>query len=168
VAVSPGDAAAILFFTSSLRLVHRDICDAHQRGRSQGQPVRHWIGRGDPYRGAQRPLSSVLRDQRSNSLGECERGDFRGPRRYDRELVAPPACTDIRRAQLGADDGGQATERFVTGAVAIAVVDAFETIQVDEQKRERFAVSSRPCEFPIQTVEQAPRVREASERICFG
>ena len=114
-------------------------------GSIEATPIEQVKGHSVPY----------CRDQRTDALGKCQRRDLRGPRGHHSELIATPSRADIRLAQLGANDARQVAEGVVAGAVAIPVVDAFETVEVDEQQRERFAISSRPCEFPVQSVEQA-------------
>jgi hypothetical protein len=59
-------------------------------------PIRLRVDRGDAHRAAQEPVRAVSRNEGPDPLGERQRGELRGTRRQDGELVTTPSRTDIR------------------------------------------------------------------------
>jgi hypothetical protein len=86
----------------------------------------------------------------------------------DREFVATPSRAEIGIAQLRSDDVRKTANRLVAGTMAVPVVNRLETIEIQQEQRERFTVAPQPRELSIESIVQATGVREAGQRIRFG
>jgi hypothetical protein len=88
-----------------------------------------------------------------------------GARRHERELVAADAREAVGRADLGRRVRGELAQHAVAGAVAEAVVDLLERVDVDQQQREaRLGAGQRVVERGL---ERAP-VGEPGQRVLVG
>lgn len=130
--------------TIRLGLIQRLVSRSHQRPHrlerlfrriEHGQSDRDGHGRV----AAACPLFHMHEDALAEPVG-CGRSRVR---RDNREFVASPPCPDVGTTQRVADGAPYVTDDAVTGFVSLLVVDVLEIIDVDEQQRERRAISAR-------------------------
>ena len=82
----------------------------------------------------------------------------------ERELLAADPGEVVDLALHGAGDGREALERLVADAVAEAVVDRLEVIEIHHQHRHRAASALRAFDLGLQPVEPfASRCRAGEE-----
>jgi len=83
----------------------------------------------------------------------------------DHELVTAEARRGVARTQGGPEPLGHACQHPIAPAVADAVVDRFEAVEVDEHDRHRAGMARRARQGLPQAVHAQRAVREAGERI---
>jgi hypothetical protein len=81
-----------------------------------------------------------------------------GGREQDEELVAADTRREVARPQGLAQQLAEASQQPVAGRVAKAVVDAFEVVAVDQQRRERSARASALTVLSLQRAFEPPAV----------
>ena len=110
----------------------------------------------------------VLRHHHANAIGDALRFRIFRFWQHERELIAAVACGGINGAAMNAQDGGQAAERAAANEMAEAVVDFFQTIQIEKQDGEGPAGAVGSLGFVFEDVEEPSIVGEAGERIADG
>ncbi len=86
----------------------------------------------------------------------------------DHELVAAEAGHGVAGAQGHGQALGDAHQQPVAQAVAEAVVDHLEVVEVEEQHRHPPVVALWPGQRPVEAVEQQGAVGQAGERVVGG
>ncbi len=110
----------------------------------------------------------VLRHHHANAIGDALRfGVFRFWQ-HESKLIAAVACGGINGAAMNAQDGGKAAERAAANEMTEAVVDFFQTIQIEKQDGEGPAGAVGALGFVLEDVEEPAIVGEAGERIADG
>ena len=89
-------------------------------------------------------------DPIANTLADRERPFAPGIRQDDGKLVAPEPGGDVRFARARADQPGRLHKRTAAEQMPVRVVDTLESVQIDEQQRQRSAAARRPFGFPAQ------------------
>ena len=84
-------------------------------------------------------------------------------RQHDAELVAAGARQHVAGPQPRLRHQGEMLQAGVAGGVAVGVVDAFETVEIDHQQRERLAGALRARAFLGQPLHQMAAVADAGE-----
>ncbi len=79
------------------------------------------------------------------------------------ELVPAKPCNDVRLARAGLDDVGRLDEGAAAEQVAVGIVDSLETVEIDEEQRQRPAAAHRALRFLAKGVVEVPRVEELGE-----
>ena len=137
--------------------VHGDVGVAQQLGLVEGEALVD----GDPDAGPDGDLPADQRERRpeggDHPVGEQAGGGQVGVLGQDGELVAAEPADGVVLAQAAAQPAGDLAQQPVAGAVAEAVVDHLEVVQVDEQHGQAAAVAARPGQRVADpVVEQGP------------
>ena len=82
--------------------------------------------------GSEYPLSDAV----TESLGLCCRAIDE-----NEEFVAPPTTNQIELMANLAEFGGKLAEDLISGEVTIGIVDMLETVEIDEDERERLGTA---------------------------
>src|SRR2546423_9330784 len=83
----------------------------------------------------------------ADALADGKRAVAAGVGQHQRELVAAEARDDVGLARAPPDDGGGLDQRAAAKQVAVRVVDRLESVEIDEQERQRTAAARRALGF---------------------
>jgi len=84
------------------------------------------------------------------------------------KFVAAVACGSVYGAAVDAQNIGEAADSAAADEMAVAIVDDFQTIEIQKQNRERAAGAVGALGLVLKDIEQTAVVREAGERIADG
>ena len=87
------------------------------------------------------------------------------PVEHDHELVAANAGHGVGRTHGGQQPCGNRSKQQVTGVVTLAVVHGLHAIDVEEAHAHGRFPPRRGGERLLQTLQQAPAIRQAGERV---
>lgn len=103
--------------------------------------------------------NSFRRRDRAVAIHVLQHGD---------ELFAAPAAEGIDRSQPLMDERGEGPQHLVARIVAIAIVQAFEVIEVHEEKGDPGIVPFRTCTFFGSSVQESPTVELTGQWVETG
>ena len=89
--------------------------------------------------GDRRVREAVLLDDVPDTLRVRETAAFDGVHQDDRELVAPVARDDAEASRVLHQELGDVAQHLVPGAVAEAIVDFLEVVEIQQGERQRLA-----------------------------
>ena len=89
-----------------------------------------------------------------------------GPERDDDELVSADARDRVRRAHDRLETPSDRAQNLVPRLVAAYVVDALESVEVDDEERERLLRPARPRQRLLDAVVQQRAVRQPGQRVA--
>src|SRR5204863_1052128 len=95
-----------------------------------------------------------------------QRVELVGLRQEQGELLAADAGEAVHRPDQVAGDVAKAAEDVVPGAVAVAVVDALEVVEVEEDERDGQARATLAIDLLLEGLEQEAPVVEPCERVA--
>ena len=108
---------------------------------------------------AERRLPGIAVEAAFNALGHVFRHTAIGVDEYDGEFVAAIACGQVGRAAMLVHDRRKPAQRAVAGQVALQVVDALKTVEIQKQKSEGPMAAFGAMNFPLEAVHKLPVVR---------
>src|SRR2546426_9871899 len=112
---------------------------------------------GQPHRSEE----DMLRQPRPQALRQHPRLLRSRLGHHDGELVPPVAGHDVGLADLVAQQAAHLRQRPAPRQMAVGVVDRLETVEVEEDDRDRLPVALRPLDLPSEKRVQIARVVEA-------
>ena len=127
----------------------------------------------DSDRDAQRQGFAVVhedaaRDQVDQPRRRVSGLGFVGMGKEDSELVAADARDDVAFAHPVGQQLRDLDQRLVAGAMAKAVVDHLQPVEVDEEHRRSFAVAAGAVDEALERAHEAAPVGEIDQRILVG
>ena len=102
----------------------------------------------------------------AHALGDGLAERARAVRQDDRELLAADARDEVHRPH-GVEQGpGDRTDHLVAGAVAVAVVDALEVVDVEREQQRRLAAAGDAVDLARERQLEAAAVGDAGQRVA--
>ncbi len=139
----------------------------HQGGRGKELGNADAGGQRQAIRRARGQAAGFLNGQ-PQALRHIERDLPRGLRQQNGELIAPQPSTQIGPAQLLHAGLRKTANDSVAHLMAEAVVDLFETVDVQRQHHERAALTLRAAQLQCGAGQKVAAVRNAGERVGVG
>src|SRR5947209_15784735 len=113
-------------------------------------------------------LERIALDDRAHALGVDDRGRLGGARQERDELVAAVSSHARVAPRLARQELHDLLEHVVAGAVAPAVVDGLETVEVEQDERQRLLIAGRAAHLFVEPQHEIAPVVAVGERVLEG
>src|SRR5437660_3602264 len=110
-------------------------------------------------------LKRIALDDRAHALGVDDRGRLGGARQERDELVAAVSSHDRVAPRLARQELHDLLEHVVAGAVAPAIVDGLEAVEVEQDERQRLLVAGGAAHLFVEPQHQIAPVIAVRQRI---
>lgn len=102
----------------------------------------------------------------AQALGDVCCAGVIGVNQQYREFLATVAKDQVEIAYRAADNVGDADDNLVAAWVAMAIVDAFEMIDIDHQEAGLAGLPVAQADFPLDLRKHVRTIAEAGQRVC--
>src|SRR5499433_4446335 len=113
-----------------------------------------WIAGDAEARGQRAVLEGIALDDRAHPLGVDQRRRLRRARQEGDELIAAVPGDNRIAPRLARQELDDLLEHVVAGAVAPAIVDGLEAVEVEQDERERLLIARRAAHLLVEPEHQ--------------